>query len=244
MKKPGQPSRKLNNCQYRISTLTPKLRRHRVCRKQKWQVTQIVKSNNPEKPKITNNFLLCFYKNYPYNKYFRPASVILLFSVQEALAGENKTMIQVSMTQNFSARITSWLIILTLSLMILSCGGGTDENQQAKGGLGEPVIIGPPTSGPGPSYSITLAWEAPTTNADGSPLTDLAGYKFYYGISSGVFTYESALITKPEFTTPLLPQGTYYFAVKAFDTHGNASAFSSTSGFCVNLDATPAECPK
>src|SRR4030065_2503178 len=30
-----------------------------------------------------------------------------------------------------------------------------------------------------------LTWDPPTTNSDGSPLTDLAGYKVYYGPTSG-----------------------------------------------------------
>jgi len=30
-----------------------------------------------------------------------------------------------------------------------------------------------------------LSWTAPTENSDGSPLTDLAGYKIHYGSSHG-----------------------------------------------------------
>lgn len=37
---------------------------------------------------------------------------------------------------------------------------------------------------------VQLAWEAPATNTDGTPLT-VAGYKLYYGQSSG--TYSSVL---------------------------------------------------
>ena len=33
-----------------------------------------------------------------------------------------------------------------------------------------------------------LQWEAPSTNDDGTPLTDLAGYKIYYGTASGNYT--------------------------------------------------------
>lgn len=36
-----------------------------------------------------------------------------------------------------------------------------------------------PTSGQ-PAVAVTLAWDAPTENADGSALTDLAGYKVFY----------------------------------------------------------------
>ena len=34
----------------------------------------------------------------------------------------------------------------------------------------------------------TLSWVAPSTNEDGTPLTDLAGYKIYYGTASGNYT--------------------------------------------------------
>ncbi len=34
----------------------------------------------------------------------------------------------------------------------------------------------------------TLSWDPPTTNADGTPLTDLAGYRIYYGTSSGSYS--------------------------------------------------------
>src|SRR4030042_1896878 len=37
------------------------------------------------------------------------------------------------------------------------------------------------------AVDFTLSWDAPTTNADGTPLTDLAGYKVYYGTASGTY---------------------------------------------------------
>ena len=36
--------------------------------------------------------------------------------------------------------------------------------------------------------NVTLSWIPPTTNADGTPLTDLAGYKIYFGVSSKNYT--------------------------------------------------------
>ena len=36
--------------------------------------------------------------------------------------------------------------------------------------------------------SLTLNWTPPTENEDGTPLNDLAGYKFYYGTTSGHYT--------------------------------------------------------
>ena len=32
---------------------------------------------------------------------------------------------------------------------------------------------------------LDLAWDAPTTNADGTSLTDLTGYRVYWGLSPG-----------------------------------------------------------
>ncbi len=158
-----------------------------------------------------------------------------------------------SMIQKSIARITPWLIILALLLLILGCGGGTGENMQAKGGLGSPVVIGPPetptpsdtTPPPGtPVYSVTLAWDPPTTNVDGSPLTNLAGYWLYYGISSGVFTSNVDIGNVTSYTVPNLPYGTYYFAVKAYNSSSNFSDYSApTYGLCVNVSATPTICP-
>lgn len=37
-------------------------------------------------------------------------------------------------------------------------------------------------------WACTFTWNAPTTNTDGSPLTDLAGYTLYQSDSSGVQT--------------------------------------------------------
>src|SRR3989475_10884580 len=37
---------------------------------------------------------------------------------------------------------------------------------------------------PGHAGILDVSWTAPTTNTDGSPLTDLASYRVYYGASS------------------------------------------------------------
>jgi hypothetical protein len=79
--------------------------------------------------------------------------------------------------------------------------------------------------------SATLTWIAPTTNVDGTPLTDLAGYKVYFGTTSGV--YSSSLNvglnvgTPPSYIVNNLGAGTYYFGVTAYDTAGLESGFSN-----------------
>jgi hypothetical protein len=74
----------------------------------------------------------------------------------------------------------------------------------------------------------TLSWVAPTTNVDGTPLTDLAGYKIHYGTASG--NYSSAINvgnTTTSAVSNLNDGATYYFAVTAYDTSGMESAYSN-----------------
>ena len=79
----------------------------------------------------------------------------------------------------------------------------------------------------------TLNWTAPTTNSDGTPLTDLAGYKIYCGIKAG--TYASPKNVGNVLTYPLsslgLTQGVNYCAVTAYDTSGNESVKSNEVSF-------------
>jgi len=76
--------------------------------------------------------------------------------------------------------------------------------------------------------STTVAWTAPTTNTDGTPLTDLAGYKIYYGTTSGNYpnSINAGKVTSYAFNN--LTSGTpYYFVATAYDTTGFESAFSN-----------------
>jgi fibronectin type 3 domain-containing protein len=98
-------------------------------------------------------------------------------------------------------------VILTAISVLAGCGGGTGITY------------------PG---SATLSWDAPTLNADGSPLTDLAGYKIYYGTSSR--SYSVVLIsmgTATSYVVSNLANGTYYFAVTAINNSGGESDFSN-----------------
>ena len=74
--------------------------------------------------------------------------------------------------------------------------------------------------------STTLTWNASTTNADGTPLTDLAGYKIYYGNSSGSYTVSVDVGNLTGAIISNLEPGTWCFAVTAYDTSGNESEYS------------------
>jgi hypothetical protein len=74
-----------------------------------------------------------------------------------------------------------------------------------------------------------MSWEAPTTNSDGTPLTQLAGYRIYYGTTSPLDKSTSLSIdvgTDTSFTLSGLDAGTYFFAATAYDAMGNESALS------------------
>ncbi len=77
--------------------------------------------------------------------------------------------------------------------------------------------------------SATLSWTPPTQNSDGSPLTDLTGYKIYYGNESGNYQ-RSIQIDNPGiaiYVVENLTPNTYYFVLTAINSSGVESRFSN-----------------
>lgn len=84
--------------------------------------------------------------------------------------------------------------------------------------------------------SVTLSWNPPTLNTDGSALTDLAGYKIHYGVAEGAYTEEIHL-DNPGLTTYVvdnLSPNTYYFVATAVNVDGFESDYSAVSVRTVN----------
>ncbi len=76
--------------------------------------------------------------------------------------------------------------------------------------------------------SVALNWVAPAENVDGTPLTDLAGYRIYYGTSSRSYTGMVELNDPADTSHTLsLASGDYYVAMTALDQQGNESAYSN-----------------
>jgi hypothetical protein len=75
------------------------------------------------------------------------------------------------------------------------------------------------------TQSALLSWVAPTLNTDGSPLTNLTGYKIYWGTSQGSYpnsiTLSQGLAT---YRVDTLAANTYYFAMTAVNSAGVESA--------------------
>lgn len=78
--------------------------------------------------------------------------------------------------------------------------------------------------------TVTLEWNAPTQNTDGTPISGLAGYRVAYGTESR--RYSTVLPISGASTTSvriegLTPGTTYYFAVRAVTSTGLVSDLSS-----------------
>ena len=86
-------------------------------------------------------------------------------------------------------------------------------------------VAAPSATGTG-SGSATLVWSPPTENTNGSMLTNLAGYRIYFGSSASALTevidVKSAGITS--YVVDKLVSGTYYFALSAYNATGVESA--------------------
>jgi hypothetical protein len=79
------------------------------------------------------------------------------------------------------------------------------------------------------SGAATLTWTPPTQNTDGSALTDLAGYRVYWGTAQGSYPF-SKPVNGAGLTSAVVDQltpATYFFVVTAVDNDGNESVYSN-----------------
>lgn len=77
--------------------------------------------------------------------------------------------------------------------------------------------------------AVTLNWTPPTEEANGAPLTNLAGYVIHYGTASQDYA-KTITVSNPGIATYVvddLKPGTYFFTVAAVDSSGNESPLSS-----------------
>jgi hypothetical protein len=79
--------------------------------------------------------------------------------------------------------------------------------------------------------TATLSWTPPTQRTDDTPLSDLAGYRIYYGNAQDTYS-ELIAVNSVGVTTYVvenLGPGTWYFAVSAVDSSGVESALSTAA---------------
>jgi hypothetical protein len=79
------------------------------------------------------------------------------------------------------------------------------------------------------SRSVTISWLPPTQNEDGSPLTDLAGYRIRYGSTSGSYsnTISVANAGLATYVVEGLVPNRYYFVIASYNSRGVESRNSS-----------------
>ena len=75
---------------------------------------------------------------------------------------------------------------------------------------------------------LMVSWDAPTHNVDGSRLTDLAGFKVYWGTQPGSYTESRRVDANTlQWVFEDLSSGTYHVAVTALRDFGVESEFSA-----------------
>jgi hypothetical protein len=118
--------------------------------------------------------------------------------------------------------LISKCILIFLLFFLFSCGNSGEVKLKQIGNNG--------------NISTFILWDEPTTNNDGSPLTDIGGYKIYWGINSRAYT-NILDIGRPISCGPFpsticeypvdFMNGNFYIALTAYDTSGNESDFSN-----------------
>lgn len=77
--------------------------------------------------------------------------------------------------------------------------------------------------------AATLSWSPPTENTDGTALTNLAGYRIYYGTSASALNsvIQVANASISTYMIEDLAPATYYFSLRAYNSQGTESASSN-----------------
>ena len=110
-----------------------------------------------------------------------------------------------------------------------------------RGALMALLLVAPLAWADGPiiGADCTFVWDAPTTNTDGSPITDLKEYRLYLSSTAGGYDWTTpAGPPVPHPTTQLtcaaaglVSDGQYYAVVTARDEAGNQSGPSNEIAF-------------
>ena len=81
------------------------------------------------------------------------------------------------------------------------------------------------------SGTADVSWTPPTTNTDGSTLTNLAGYNIYYGTSPNALNQQVQVsnVGVTNYVISGLTTGTWYFAVTAYTSTGTESGLSNVA---------------
>lgn len=132
-----------------------------------------------------------------------------------------------------SLRIARVALAALVCASLIAChdsGSSAGGNTAAAGTGVAKSATGTASQGGTTDKSVTLSWNPPTQNSDGSSINNLAGYTLHYGTSSEDYT-GSIEITSPTATSYAVsdsnfPPGTYYFAISAYNAQQVSSSLS------------------
>jgi hypothetical protein len=113
------------------------------------------------------------------------------------------------------------LILIAFIFFLSGCGGS--------GSSGTSVV-------PQGNGTALVSWVPPTENTDSSSLTDLAGFKIYYGTFPGDYV-KTVTINNPglsSFLIDSLGSSDWFFAMTAFNSSGIESAYSTEASKTIN----------
>jgi hypothetical protein len=128
-----------------------------------------------------------------------------------------------------------WLAMAVVTGALAGCGGGASSQSASSvssTGSSPPVTSQSPPPAPAPTPTVgaaELSWTAPDQNTDGSTLTNLAGYRIYYGTSANTLDQVIQINTVgiTAYVIDNLTTGTYYFSIRAYNSVGMESALSN-----------------
>lgn len=112
------------------------------------------------------------------------------------------------------ATVRSWSTVIVGTILcagfLAGCGGGSSDS------------AGDSSNTPDQTHAVTLNWQPPTENTNGSALTDLSGYTISYGTQPDNYT-TTIRLTNPgltDYVVDNLSPGTYYFTIAAVASDG------------------------
>ena len=127
-------------------------------------------------------------------------------------------------------RLCCGVLRTIVALSVAACTGGGSQNPVSSGranGASDSIAPDPRTA--------TLNWTPALRNTDGTALTNLAGYKVYFGTSSNALS-TVVVVSNPSLTTyqvTNLSSGKWYFAVAAYTNTGTEGVLSNVASKAV-----------
>jgi hypothetical protein len=131
------------------------------------------------------------------------------------------------MTQNRRAIVASgWVASVVATISLAACDGGPATTSTTASSQSTPVTS---SSDPPAASTATLSWRAPDQNTNGSALTNLAGYRIYYGTGTNALNQviDVPTVGVTDYVIDNLAAGTYYFSIRAYTSAGVESGLSN-----------------